>query len=92
MFIRFIGRSVAAITTLTLVSACVSSGTSVTPEQLAQLQPGVTTETEIISKLGTPNQSSTLPDGTRIPRAGRRGCLRVAMAISMVSPAKRYSS
>jgi outer membrane protein assembly factor BamE (lipoprotein component of BamABCDE complex) len=56
----------AAITTLTLVSACVSSGTSVTPEQLAQLQPGVTTETEIISKLGTPNQSSTLPDGTKM--------------------------
>jgi outer membrane protein assembly factor BamE (lipoprotein component of BamABCDE complex) len=51
---------------LTGCVGCVSSGTRVDADQLAQFKAGVTTESEIVSKLGPPNNSMTQPDGTRI--------------------------
>ena len=37
------------------LAGCVSSGTQVTEEQAGQFQKGITTEQEVIAKLGTPN-------------------------------------
>lgn len=45
---------------------CVSSGTKVDADQLAHFKAGVTTEAEIVAKLGPPDTSMTQADGTRI--------------------------
>jgi outer membrane protein assembly factor BamE (lipoprotein component of BamABCDE complex) len=47
------------------LAGCASSGTKVSPDQAAQFKPGVTTESEVITKLGPPNSTSTYPDGSR---------------------------
>jgi outer membrane protein assembly factor BamE (lipoprotein component of BamABCDE complex) len=47
-------------------AGCVSSGTKVDTDQLAQFKSGVTTESEIVAKLGPPNTSMTEPDGTKM--------------------------
>lgn len=49
----------------TLLCGCASSGIQVTPDQLAQFRPGVTTETDVVTKLGKPNAATTTFDGSR---------------------------
>jgi outer membrane protein assembly factor BamE (lipoprotein component of BamABCDE complex) len=69
---RFATSFVAAI----WLVGCGSSGTMVSPDQAAQFKPGVTTETEVIAKLGPSNSSSTYPDGSKTDMY-----LHVAMAM-----------
>lgn len=49
-----------------LAAGCISSGTKVTEEQQAQFKVHVTTEAEVIAKLGPPNNVNKMPDGTKI--------------------------
>lgn len=46
------------------LTGCVSVGTKVTDDQARQFQRGVTTESEIVAKLGQPNQHTIKDDGT----------------------------
>lgn len=46
-------------------AGCVSSGTKVTGDQLAQFKDGTTTEAQIVAKLGPPNSASTSTDGSK---------------------------
>lgn len=48
------------------LSACVSGGTKVTQQDVSQFQKGVTTEQEVVAKLGKPNGSSATSTGTKI--------------------------
>ena len=48
------------------LAACVSSGTKVSAEDTKQFKVGVTTEQEIIAKLGTPNKVITNTDGSKV--------------------------
>lgn len=56
------GFSVAFLLTL---SACVSSGTKVTAQQVAAFTPGKTTEAQVIASLGEPNYATVGPDGSK---------------------------
>ena len=47
-----------------MLSGCISSGTKVTDEQMAQFQKGVTKEDEVIARLGKPNSTARASDGT----------------------------
>jgi len=49
-----------------IMAGCVSSGTKVTADQQASFQPGTTAETQIIAKLGPPNNVATLADGSKM--------------------------
>lgn len=51
--------------TALVVMGCASSGTMVTEQQAGQFQKGVTTREQVIAKLGQPNSSSAMDDGTR---------------------------
>ena len=62
MFIRTCLLATIAI----LTAGCMSSGTKVTSDQLAQFKVGSTTESQVMASLGQPNNVSTLQDGTRI--------------------------
>jgi outer membrane protein assembly factor BamE (lipoprotein component of BamABCDE complex) len=48
------------------LAGCVSSGTQVTEEQAGQFQKGITTEQEVIAKLGTPNATTRQSDGSAV--------------------------
>lgn len=48
------------------MSACVSSGTQVKESALTQFQNGVTSETDVIKSLGTPQGVTKSTDGTRV--------------------------
>lgn len=50
------------------LAGCVSSGTKVTEKDMSGFQRGVTTEQEVITRLGAPNMTSLADDGTRIDR------------------------
>lgn len=50
---------------ISMLFACVSSGTKVDQDKLAQFTKGKTTYAEVIQKLGKPNQSTINSDGTR---------------------------
>ena len=47
-------------------AGCASSGTKVTADDLKQFQKGVTTEQEVVAKLGNPNATSISDGGVRI--------------------------
>jgi len=47
------------------LSGCMSSGTKVDQAQMQQFQKGVTTEAQIIAKLGEPSSQTVKSDGTR---------------------------
>jgi len=49
-----------------LLTGCVSMGTQVTEEQAGQFQKGVTTEAQVIAKLGTPDATTRNDDGSRM--------------------------
>lgn len=53
------------IVAVLMMTGCMSMGTKVDTAKTAQFKKGVTTEAEIISALGDPNQKSTMPDGRR---------------------------
>jgi outer membrane protein assembly factor BamE (lipoprotein component of BamABCDE complex) len=55
----------ATLCALSLVG-CVSSGTKVTPEQVAQFQQGKTTLSEVVATLGAPNSTTNLGNGQTI--------------------------
>lgn len=55
-----------AIVLISCLAGCISSGTKVTEEQQAQFKVGVTTEAEVIAKLGPPNNVATRPDGVKV--------------------------
>jgi hypothetical protein len=48
------------------LTGCMSSGREVTYQEAAQFQKGVTTESEVIARLGQPNSIARLGDGTTI--------------------------
>jgi outer membrane protein assembly factor BamE (lipoprotein component of BamABCDE complex) len=56
----------AAMLCVLALSGCVSSGTKVTPEQVAQFEQGKTTLAEVVTKLGPPNSTTTLGNGQTI--------------------------
>ena len=47
------------------ISGCATSGTKVTPADMAGFQQGRSTEAQVIGRLGQPNSMSTGPDGTK---------------------------
>lgn len=49
-----------------LLSGCVSSGTKVTQTDISQFKKGVTTEAEVVAKLGKPTGTSITSSGTKI--------------------------
>ena len=49
-----------------LAAGCASNGTKVTEEQQAQFKVGISTEAEVIAKLGPPDYVNKLPDGTKV--------------------------
>ena len=61
---RFASLGLLVLTTVVL-AGCMSMGTKVTADQLANFKVGVTTEAEVISALGPPNNSTTHADGTK---------------------------
>jgi outer membrane protein assembly factor BamE (lipoprotein component of BamABCDE complex) len=54
-----------ALLALASLTGCASSGTLVSADQVAQFKAGTTTESEVIDKLGPPNNTSTAPDGSK---------------------------
>lgn len=48
------------------LAGCVSSGTMVTEQQAGQFEKGIATRAQVIAKLGQPNGSSVIADGTRV--------------------------
>ncbi len=60
-------RTITLITCVASVglAGCVSSGTKVTAADMASFTPGVTTEAQVIARLGEPNSASVAPDGSR---------------------------
>lgn len=49
-----------------VLTGCVSSGTEVSYQQASQFQKGVTTESDVIAKLGQPNSVARLGNGTSV--------------------------
>lgn len=49
-----------------MLMGCVASGTQVKESQLAQFKQGKTTYDDVVARLGPPNSSSLLPDGSRV--------------------------
>lgn len=43
---------------------CASKGEEIKPEDIADFKPGVTTQQQVIARLGTPSSTSTLPNGS----------------------------
>lgn len=43
---------------------CATKGEVIKPEDIADFMPGVTTQQQVIARLGTPSSTSTLPDGS----------------------------
>jgi outer membrane protein assembly factor BamE (lipoprotein component of BamABCDE complex) len=58
-------RYVSVIAALFAFTACVSMGTKVDQDKLAQFQKGKTTYAEVIQQLGKPTQSTLNADGSR---------------------------
>ena len=48
------------------LAGCVSAGTQVSEQQAQQFQKGVTTEPQVVAKLGQPTSTSLNGDGTRV--------------------------
>jgi outer membrane protein assembly factor BamE (lipoprotein component of BamABCDE complex) len=48
------------------LAGCVSVGTQVSEEQAAQFKKGVTTEAEVIAKLGPPDSTMRADDGSKV--------------------------
>lgn len=55
----------AAISLMVLLSGCVATGVQVSNEQAAAFQKGVSTQAEVIGKLGNPTSTTVLPNGER---------------------------
>lgn len=51
---------------ITAITGCVSVGTQVKLDQLSGFSKGITTYSEVVAKLGTPNTVSTQSNGKRI--------------------------
>ncbi|SAL62398.1 lipoprotein [Caballeronia udeis] len=58
-------------TTMTLLIVCAcflagcgSTGREIKPEDISDFRPGVTTQQQVVARLGTPSQTSALPDGS----------------------------
>jgi hypothetical protein len=49
-----------------LLTGCVSAGVQVKQEQLAEFKNGITTESEVVQKLGKPTTSMINSDGTKM--------------------------
>jgi outer membrane protein assembly factor BamE (lipoprotein component of BamABCDE complex) len=54
--------------TALVLAGCMSSGTKVDERQLTGFERGVTTEDQVIAKLGKPDTRERLDDGTRIDK------------------------
>ncbi|TAN71593.1 MAG: hypothetical protein EPN17_00885 [Methylobacter sp.] len=79
--------SLGLICTTSLLSGCMSMGTKVDPAQVGQFKKGVTTEADIVSVLGAPNQRSTQPDGSSsIAYMSMSGRPDAAMFIPYIGP------
>lgn len=59
-------RSISILLLCIGLSGCVSAGTQVTEQQAQQFQKGVTTEAEVVAKLGRPTATTVKDDGTRV--------------------------
>ncbi|GGF00723.1 hypothetical protein GCM10011611_02900 [Aliidongia dinghuensis] len=59
-------RRIFAAAASVAVAGCMSSGTEVKQEQLADLQKGKTTYAEVVSKFGPPNSSTVTSEGAKI--------------------------
>ena len=49
-----------------LLTGCASSGVQVTPEQMTGFQKGITTEADVLQKLGRPNMVRASSDGGKM--------------------------
>lgn len=49
-----------------VLAGCISSGTMVTEGQAGQFQKGVTSRQQVIAKLGAPDNTTLMDDGTRV--------------------------
>lgn len=59
-------RQMLAIGSALLLAGCVSAGTQVSERQAGQFQKGVTTEQQVVAKLGQPTTTTLNADGTRV--------------------------
>jgi outer membrane protein assembly factor BamE (lipoprotein component of BamABCDE complex) len=59
-------KRILAVAIYATLSACVSSGTKVTQQQLTKFEVGKTTEADVIAALGAPNNSTIATDGSKI--------------------------
>jgi outer membrane protein assembly factor BamE (lipoprotein component of BamABCDE complex) len=50
----------------TLLAGCMTVGTKVDPAAVQQFKPGVTTLSDATAKLGQPNQTTQMPDGSTL--------------------------
>ena len=55
-----------ALATCLYMTGCGASGVQIKPEQLSDFKKGVTTESEVISKLGSPTSRSINADGSHL--------------------------
>lgn len=56
-------KKFAALLLVAMIYGCASTGVEVNNEQLSQFKEGVTTESEVVAKLGQPNTVSQTPHG-----------------------------
>ncbi|EGX99985.1 hypothetical protein AZA_56424 [Nitrospirillum viridazoti Y2] len=59
-------RKVLGVLAMLTVAGCVSSGTKVTADQMATLEKGKSTYTEVVSRLGQPTAVSTMANGGKV--------------------------
>ena len=62
MFRKYLGLAFSAL----ILAGCVSGGTKVTESDISGFQKGVTTESQVIAKLGRPTATSVTDTGIRI--------------------------
>ncbi|MDE2466158.1 MAG: outer membrane protein assembly factor BamE [Alphaproteobacteria bacterium] len=59
-------KQIAVFALASALAGCVSAGTQVTEQQAQQFKKGITTESQVIAKLGSPTTTTIKDDGTRV--------------------------
>jgi hypothetical protein len=80
-------RSLLSLLVVTALTGCMSTGIQVRPEQLVSFKEGETTEAEVVQKLGAPNTSVAMSDGSKITvYSFVQSQARVASFIPLIGP------
>lgn len=57
-------RKIAVILALVSITACATVGKNIADEQLSEFKPGISTEVDVVEKLGKPSSRTRLGDGS----------------------------